>query len=61
MVSAVSKLQNVEDVTLMSLIVIVPQSSSFVFVWLCIVLWCWFLLTLLFDEQIRKPLLAATG
>ena len=40
---------------------IVQQSSSFVFVWLCIVLRCWLLLSLLFDEPIREPLLAATG
>ena len=49
-----------EDVALLSLTVIDLQSSSFVFVWLCIVLKCWFLLSLLFDEQIREPLLAAT-
>ena len=48
-------------VALLSLVVIVLQSSSFVFVWLCIVLRCWLLLSLLFDEPIRKPLLAATG
>ena len=35
---------NSRDVALLSLIVIVIQSSSFVFVWLCIVLRCWLLL-----------------
>ena len=50
-----------KDVALLSLIVIVLQSSSFVFVWLCIVLRCWLLLSVLFDEQIRELLLAATG
>ena len=38
-----------KGVALLSLIVIVQQSSSFVFVWLCIVLRCWLLLSLLFD------------
>ena len=50
-----------KDVTLLSLIVIVLQSSCFVFVRLCIVLRCCSLLSLLSDEQIREPLLAATG
>ena len=45
-----------KDVALLSLIVIVLQSSSFVFAWLCIVLRCWSLLSLLFDEQIREGL-----
>ena len=45
----------------MSLIVIVQQSSSFVFVWLCTVLRCWLLLSLLFCWPIREPLPAATG
>ena len=45
----------------MSVTVIVLQSSSFVFAWLCIVLRCWLLLSLLFNEQIREPLLSATG
>ena len=50
------------DVAFLSLIVIVLQSSSFVLVaWLSIVLSCWLLLSLLFDEQIRELLLAATG
>ena len=52
---------NSKDVALLSLIVIVQQSSSFVFVWLCIVLRCLLLLSLFFGEQIREPLLAATG
>ena len=50
-----------KDVALLSVIVIVLQSSSLVFVWLCIVLRCWSLLPLLFDEPIREPLLSATG
>ena len=37
-----------KDVALLSLIMIVEQSSSFVFVWLSIVLRCWLLLSLLF-------------
>ena len=37
-----------KDVALLSLIVILLQSSSFVFAWLCIVLRCWLLLSLLF-------------
>ena len=36
------------NVALLSLILIVLQSSSFVFAWLCIVLRCWLLLSLLF-------------
>ena len=40
----------------------VLQSSSFVLIWFCIVLrFCLLLLLLLFDEQIREPLLAAAG
>ena len=50
-----------KEVALLSLTVIVLQSSSFVFVWLCIVLRYRLLLSLLFDEQIREPHLAATG
>ena len=52
-----------KDVALLSLIIIL-QSSSFVFVWsvwLCIVLRCWLLLLLFFDEPIREPLIAATS
>ena len=37
-----------KDVALLSVIVIVQQSSSFVFAWLCIVLRFWLLLLLLF-------------
>ena len=37
-----------KDADLLFLIVIIQQSSSFVFVWLCIVLRCWLLLSLLF-------------
>ena len=33
----------------------------FVFVWLCIVLRCWLLLSVLFNEPIREPLLTAAG
>ena len=50
-----------KDVALLSLIVIVLQSSSFVSAWFCFVLRCWLLLSLLFVEPIREPLLAATG
>ena len=50
-----------KDIALLSLIVIVLQSSSFVFAWLCIVLRCWSLLSLLFDEQIRERLPAGGG
>ena len=44
----------------MSLIVIVLQSGSLALVWLCILLGCWLLLSLLFDEQTGELLLAAT-
>ena len=37
-----------KDVSLFALIVIVLQSSYFVFAWLCIVLRCWILLSLVF-------------
>ena len=41
---------------------VAQESISFVFIWyLWIALRCWLLLSLLFDEQIRELLLAATG
>ena len=49
------------DVALLSLIVIVVESSFFVFIWLCSVSRYLILLSLLFDDQIRELLLAATG
>ena len=43
-----------KDVALLSVVVVVQKSSSFVFAWLCIVLRCWLLLSILFGRPIKS-------